>query len=313
MPLVDLGSVAGLLVCPRCRSPVLTGSPGFRCSSPGCAFHAAGSFPLVRGQPALVDFERSVLRREDLGRSTAGAGADRLPVPLRRLWKGVNRAAERNTECLLRLLPGPDPLLLVVGGATVGNGTAALYAAPVVRIVAFDLVAGPYTQFVADAHAIPLADGSVDAVVVQAVLEHVLDPAAVVAEIHRVLRDGGLVYAETPFLQQVHAGAYDFTRFTASGHRWLFRRFAELDAGVVAGPGTQLLWSIDHVVRALTRSAPAGRLARGLLLWLRLLDRLVPERHAVDDACACWFLGRKRQDAMPVHEIPRYYRGAQRG
>ena len=62
------------------------------------------------------------------------------------------------------------------------------------------------TQFVADAHRVPLATESVDALVIQAVLEHVLDPWRVAAEIHRVLRPGGLVYADTPFLQQVHEG-----------------------------------------------------------------------------------------------------------
>jgi len=56
-----------------------------------------------------------------------------------------------------------------------------------------------------------------DAVWIQAVLEHVLDPVRVVAEIHRVLRPGGLVYSEIPFMQEVHEGAYDFTRFRLSG------------------------------------------------------------------------------------------------
>src|SRR5207237_664581 len=31
-----------------------------------------------------------------------------------------------------------------------------------------------------------------------------------------------LVLGDTPFMQQVHEGAYDFTRFALSGHRWLF-------------------------------------------------------------------------------------------
>src|SRR4029079_11363432 len=114
------------------------------------------------------------------------------------------------------------------------------------------------------------------AVLVQAVLEHVLDPARVVGEIHRVLRPDGLVYAETPFLQQVHAGPYDFTRYTSSGHRYLFRSFEEIAAGPVAGPGTQLLWSVDHLMRGVIRSELAGKLARALFFWLRYFDRLVP-------------------------------------
>src|SRR5205823_1246671 len=110
-----------------------------------------------------------------------------------------------------------NPTILVVGGGTVGSGTDALYRDPAVRLIAFDVYGSPMTQLIADGHQIPLRDESVDAVLVQAVLEHVLDPAKVVAEIHRVLRPNGIVYAETPFLQQVHEAAYDFTRFTESG------------------------------------------------------------------------------------------------
>ena len=82
-----------------------------------------------------------------------------------------------------------------------------------------------------------MADDSCDAVVVQAVLEHVLDPQVVVDEINRVLKPGGLVYAETPFMQQVHAGRYDFSRYSDAGHRWLFRQFEEVDRGLSAALG----------------------------------------------------------------------------
>ncbi|MEZ5361501.1 MAG: class I SAM-dependent methyltransferase [Bryobacterales bacterium] len=63
-----------------------------------------------------------------------------------------------------------------------------------------------------DAQRIPFADATFDAVVAQAMLEHVADPVRAVGEIWRVLKPG-LVYSETPFLQQVHAGPYDFTRY----------------------------------------------------------------------------------------------------
>ncbi len=85
-----------------------------------------------------------------------------------------------------------------------------------------------------------MTDESFDGVICQAVLEHVLDPYRCVEEIHRVLRPNGLVYAETPFMQQVHGGTHDFTRFTHLGHRRLFRKFAEVDSGVVCGPGMAL-------------------------------------------------------------------------
>jgi hypothetical protein len=113
-------------------------------------------------------------------------------------------------------------------------------------------------------------------------------------------------------MQQVHAGAYDFVRYTSSGHRYLFRAFEEIAAGPVAGPGTQLLWSVDHLVRGLLRSQLAGKLARGLFFWLRYLDRLVPMTFAMDDASAHYFLGRRADRQLSPREIARYYRGAQR-
>ena len=79
----------------------------------------------------------------------------------------------------------------------------------------------------------------------------------------------------------------------------------------MTGPGTQMLWSVDHLVRGLTRSPLAGRAVRGLLIWLRHLDRLVPPSFAEDDAAAVYFLGRKREGEMRAEEIVAYYRGAQ--
>ena len=119
-----------------------------------------------------------------------------------------------------------------------------------------------------------------------------------VAEIHRVLRPGGVVYAETPFLQQVHEGAYDFTRFTDSGHRYLFRDFERIDSGQVAGAGTALRWSIGYFVRALTRSVALGRIASLAFFWLSYLDRFLDPAHSLDAASSVFFLGRKAADPM---------------
>jgi ubiquinone/menaquinone biosynthesis C-methylase UbiE len=319
MGLIPLAEVEPLLVCPRCRSALVADPPGRRCASPDCALSAPRSFPAAGRWPVLVDFEHSILVPGDLP-AAPGEGApprrrwsiERVPRRLRRWWKPPNVVAAHNIQKLLQLVPGDAPLLLVIGGGTVGNGVEAIYADARGRVVAFDINPSPLTQLIADAHQIPLADGSVDAVVIQAVLEHVLEPGRVVCEIHRVLRTGGLVYAETPFLQPVHAGPYDFTRFTASGHRYLFRAFHEIAAGPVAGAGTQLLTSLDHVIRGLLRSELAGKLARAAFFWLRHLDRAIPAAYAMDDASAYYFLGRRADDELSPESIAAYYRGAQR-
>jgi len=49
-----------------------------------------------------------------------------------------------------------------------------------------------------DAAALPFGDGAVDAVVMLDVLEHVAEPSAVLAEVHRVLRPGGVLVLSVP-------------------------------------------------------------------------------------------------------------------
>lgn len=321
MGLVDLDDVASLLCCPRCRVPLVGTSPSYRCTSSSCGLATATGFRAVARWPVLVDFEASVLRCGELTALAGGDSAllpaarppatDRLPRWLRSWWKPTNRVARRNIEHLLRLLPGPSPLVLVVGGGTEGNGVEAIYRDVRLRVLGFDIYGSPLTQFIADGQNIPLVDESVDAVIVQAVLEHVLNPALVVSEVRRVLRSGGLVYAETPFLQQVHAGPYDFTRYTSSGHRHLFRAFEELDAGAVSGPGTVALWTVDHLTRGVLRSELAGKLARAIFFWLRYLDAIVPSGYAMDSAAAYYFLGRRSNRELTAHDMISYYRGMQ--
>jgi ubiquinone/menaquinone biosynthesis C-methylase UbiE len=309
--LVDLSNVESLLICPRCRSRIVIDGDAYVCSSTSCVFSPPNRFPSAAGQPVFVDFDDSVLQRSDLDLHHGEDRVDRLPRLARRLLKPKNRVAQRNVRTLLSQL-SDQALILVIGGGTMGNGVEAVYEDPRFRVLGFDIFASRLTQFIADAHRIPVTDGSVDAVIVQAVLEHVLEPDQVVSEIHRVLRPAGLVYAETPFMQQVHAGALDFTRYTSSGHRYLFRAFEEIDTGPVAGPGTQLLWSIDHLAQGVFRSKVAGKLVKALFFWLRYLDRIVPQRFAMDDASAYFFLGRPASRALSASEIVQYYRGAQR-
>jgi SAM-dependent methyltransferase len=167
---------------------------------------------------------------------------------------------------------------------------------------------------ICDGHALPFADGTFDVVICQAVLEHVLDPVAVVAEIHRVLRREGLVYSEIPFMQQVHGGAHDVTRFTLVGHRRLYRRFDVIDMGAQGGPGMALAWSLSYFLVALARSRRqrqlATRLARVLGAWLTRWDHILVRRPGgVDAASGTFILGRRRDDPVSDEEVLAGYRG----
>lgn len=269
------------------------------------------SYSSVHEVPVLIDFSRSILDEETFGRQQGESPIARvLPVARRaRSSRDGNSVAERHVGQMLGELE-PGSRVLVVGGATVGKGTEALYESGL-AVVGIDIYYSERVQVLADAHKIPFSDGTFDAVIVQAVLEHVLDPNMVVAEIWRVLKSEGLVYAETPFLQQVHEGAYDFTRFTDSGHRWLFRHFRIIDSGVVAGPGLALQWGFDYFIRSLFRSRSAGLRSRRLTVPLRWLDDRVDADFAVDAASCVFFFGRRSTDTLTPGDIADYYKGAQ--
>lgn len=322
MGLINLDKCYGQLICPRCSSSLLVENASFRCSSETCP-NSTTPFPIIRDKPVIIDFDASVVSLEDV-LSTSGASLiRRFTYPrLRRLFQAVNNPRNRRTEeNITQMLDflrshsnhSSKPLTLVIGGGTMGHGTEELYAAEDIHTLAFDIYWSPVIQLLADGQRIPLADSSVDGVLIQAVLEHVLEPNTVVQEIHRVLRSGGVVYSETPFTQQVHEGAFDFTRFSDSGHRYLFRDFELISSGEVAGPGTQLVWSIEHFMRALFRSRAAGYLARLSTFWIGRLDRFLDPQFSIDGASSVYFLGRKSMSRMSAHDVISYYQGAQRG
>jgi hypothetical protein len=130
-----------------------------------------------------------------------------------------------------------------------------------------------------------------------------------------VLKPRGLVYAETPFMQQVHGGAYDFTRFTHLGHRRLFRRFEELSSGAVCGPGMTLAWSYRYFLMSFARSRWARSLASAFAsvtsFWLPYFDDLLIDRPAaLDGASGCYFLGRRSERSLSDRELVKLYRGS---
>lgn len=243
------------------------------------------------------------------------ARPDHSSLPRRLVQKylfPVSSRTRENVTTLIEHCTTTQPSkVLVVGGGELGDGMGPLYDDPNIDVVAFDVYATQYVQFVADGHEMPLPRDCFDAVVVQAVLEHVIAPERVVAEIQRVLKPGGMVYAETPFMQQVHEGPYDFTRFTESGHRYLFRRFSLEASGFVSGCGSQALWSLEHLVRGLTRSKKAGKAVRLLCFWLHWLDRVIPDEYNIDGACGVYFLGRKTEVEIGFTDIVAHYAGAQ--
>lgn len=233
----------------------------------------------------------------------------------RALTSGTSVTTVRNCHKFVELLNGRSshPKVLVIGSGTRGSGTDALWLDTMIAKTGIDIYPSKTTDYVADAHYLPFVDGAFDGVWIQAVLEHVANPQLVVKEIHRVLADSGIVYAETPFMQQVHEGAYDYQRFTVLGHRYLFRSFDTLDIGGNKGPGVALSWSIRYFLWGLTRSRSLARiLSAPFAIILKLFDRLIDDRALWDSSSGVYFLGRRADQALMQADLPKAYRGFQK-
>jgi SAM-dependent methyltransferase len=302
------------LRCPTCLGALIQSSGTLACVSGICK----KQYSIISGAPILFDEESSLYSRASVEKTK-----NKRP-PFGKAW--IERAlpnlernivAKRHAKHFANrvLAEFPNPLILNIGGKHASAACAELRTNPAARVVELDVRPGPAATLLADPHQIPFADHSFDAVIIDAVLEHVLDPRAVVAEIWRVLRPGGLVYSDVPFMLQVHGGALDFWRFSHTGHRSLFRQFDELDSGVSQGPSVALECAILHFWLSFVRGQYARYavrcIARLSLFWLKYLDHYLAQKPgAIDAAMGTFFIGRRLERPLPQRELLDSYRGA---
>jgi uncharacterized protein YbaR (Trm112 family)/SAM-dependent methyltransferase len=309
-----------LLCCPVCHADLKQTMERFECTNSECATH----FPIIDGIPVLINDQSSIFSIDELVSKRKTLIAKASESKWKKAVKGLLPTISQNingesnyarfSETLL--LQSTSPRVLVLGGRILGQGMEAIANNSAIQLVESDVSFGPRTMMICDAHDIPFEDQSFDGVIVQAVLEHVVDPYRCCQEIHRVLKEQGVVYAETPFIQQVHSGRYDFTRFTHLGHRRLFRRFEEIDSGAVCGPGMALAWSYQYFLLSFTTS----RVLRGLIrafasltsFYLKYFDYyLIDKPGTLDAASGYYFIGKKAEQALPDRELLKLYKGAQ--
>lgn len=82
-----------------------------------------------------------------------------------------------------------------------------------------------------DVEALDFPDETFNAVVCWSVLEHVPHPHRAIAELHRVLKPGGQIWVQLPFLFPYHADPNDYWRVTPNGLRIWMEDFQEIECG----------------------------------------------------------------------------------
>lgn len=314
--------------CPACKNELTETSAGAlicnRCNT---------TYPVLGGVPVLINDGPSVFTVQEIANTYTPATTAITGAPaahkggiknavMRAIWFLQRKAPDLSLNLLAKqnykklgeelLKNNPNPTVLIIGGRILGQGMEELVKLPI-NFVESDVAFGPRTKVICDGHYLPFKNEQFDGVIMQAVIEYFADPPQVIAEVHRVLKPNGLVYAETPFMQQVHGREYDFNRYTYLGHRRLFRNFELLDAGG-GGTGSALAWSVKYLLLSFSDSKAMREIwlliASYTAFVFKYFDYITNRRQAVlDGASGYYFLGRKSMHTLSDRELIKLYKG----
>lgn len=273
----------GRLVCPRTRSRLTLDRDVLRSVEGEFAYPVIGGVPRLLVDPAAATpdstmyLEYSRWRRslKDALVAWSEVGGE---VRSRQASRALHAAVPERSD---------DGLFLSIGG-----GPRRILES----LVNLNLDAFRNVDVVADAHRLPYADGSVDGIHCEAVLEHLENPAEAVAEMSRSLRAGGRVFAATPFLQSYHGYPDHFQNFTLTGHQTLFRRagLQLVDSGACVGPAFALADLTRNFLRTQFPGGTLGKLAARLYwpaaLPFRWLDFVLLRRSLASGLCSTTYV-----------------------
>jgi SAM-dependent methyltransferase len=155
------------------------------------------------------------------------------------------------------------------------------------NVVNLEIVPYDTTDVLGVGEVLPFCDASFDAVISNAVLEHVRDPFRCASEIARVLKPGGELYCVAAFLQPLHGYPNHYFNMSHEGLRSLFDAELEIDSLSVPAecrPIFTLAWMLNSWAAGLE-----GRV-RDDFLGMRVSD-LIAEPSS--------FLGRPFVETLP--------------
>jgi len=121
-------------------------------------------------------------------------------------------------------------------GLNIGAGATNLHPS----ILNIDIVPELSVNCIAKAEQLPFANDSISVIITQETLEHVQRPFLAVKEMHRVLKRGGTLYVQLPFVIGYHPGPTDYWRFSREGIQELVEEaeFHCEEIDIAVGPAT---------------------------------------------------------------------------
>jgi hypothetical protein len=280
---------ASLLACPDCGAGLSPegGQPG-PCSGCGRMFTTAAGVPVLaplRTTAAVDDGHRFFIEepgRLDSLRQTHPRLARLLDLPdFTTPSKALPECSRWFRQHVLEMVPGEQILNL-------GSGVRKVYDNP--NLLNFDIAPHENAHIVGDGEHLPFRSGVFDGVILDAVIEHLAHPHRVVAEVRRVLKPGGTVLAQVPFLYPFHAAPHDYQRYTPAGLRALFEEFKVLEAGTDRRPGRAVLEIMSAYAATFSDNRSLSYALRWVTAWawlpIKFLDPWLARKSRSSDVVA---------------------------
>lgn len=245
------------LACPVCRSALEKREAALVCA------HCSKEYPVKDGVPFFIPvLDIHTVASHQRKKSALRTIAKVFQPPHHSVYFDTLAPSYGEGEELKRFLKEhPDAKILNIGSLSIDLGK--LHP----NIINLDLTYYTSVDVVGDAHTLPFKDESVDVILFKNVLEHIRNPAVVMAEIRRVLKTGGCLYIKLPFLQPFHAVPDDYQRYTVSGMKELLKDYTELSFGISVGPASMLSWMLREYLAILTSFGNYKLYQAGLIVW----------------------------------------------
>jgi ubiquinone/menaquinone biosynthesis C-methylase UbiE len=112
-------------------------------------------------------------------------------------------------------------------------------------------------------------------------MEHLREPQTMLNEAYRILKPGGTMVMQVPFMWWVHEAPFDFFRFTRYGLQYMFEKAGFGDVQVIPQTGFWVMWTLKF-------NYQSARLIRGPWPVRKLMVMLIRIVWAIDQRVAPW-------------------------
>lgn len=289
-----------IIICPKCKNTLIQKENSIFCNK--CRKDYFFKQQLDRNIPSLLLQDNVIIEEK---KSVVNRAKDFLKnnIPdliFYHLSLTYSHQTKKNMILIKSLLNNWGKILFVGGGQIRrGNKTKFLGNELIKSSINLEIGSGKNVDIIGDAHQLPFENNCFDCVISQAVLEHTKDSEKCLDEMFRVLKKGGIIYTEVPFLQPVHMDS-DFRRFTLMGLEELHVPFQKIESEVSAGPASSLGW---HLCTFISTALSFNNQRIYDLIYLLCFPLMIPFKYldlifgkyknARISASGFYFLGRK--------------------